>query len=95
MNKSERKMIQEILGQLKEQAEKIQSLECSNPKQLEKIKFVNVFFDLDKYKQGQDEINRFLNDGFEITRDFQTEAGLVYCLGKFKDKNERKYGAMN
>ena len=76
--------------QIKEQAIMIKSLQDEDQKKLKEIKFVNVFFDLNKYKKGQDIINTALNDGFEITTKVQTEAGLVYCLGRYNTKTERK-----
>ncbi|RZD47215.1 MAG: hypothetical protein CXT78_02905 [Thaumarchaeota archaeon] len=42
-------------------------------------KFVGISFD-ENYKEGQDELNRIMCQGYEIIRDYQTSAGVVFSL---------------
>ena len=88
MKKSDREEIKKLEKLIKSQSKKIKALKHSDEK-LTKIKFVNVFFDLKKYKKGEEDINDALKNGYEVSRHFQTESGVVICLGKFKPKNKK------
>ena len=44
--------------------------------------FIGVEFHPQRYKIGQDEINRALDDGYEILWDWKFETGVVFCLKK-------------
>ena len=52
--------------------------------ELKAVKFIGVEFDPDTYKTGEDEVNDYLNKGFQFVRDYQTAGGLVIALGKFE-----------
>ena len=88
MKKSDREEIKKLEKLIKTQSKKIKALKHFDEK-LTEIKFVNVFFDLKKYKKGEEDINDALKNGYEVSRHFQTESGVVICLGKFKSKNKK------
>ena len=88
MKKSDREEIKKLEKLIKAQSKKIKALKHSDEK-LTEIKFVNVFFDLKKYKKGEEDINDALKNGYEVSRHFQTESGVVICLGNFKSKNKK------
>ena len=52
--------------------------------QLKAVKFIGVEFDPDTYKNGENEVNDYLNKGFQFVRDYQTASGLVIALGRFE-----------
>ena len=81
-------IIKKLEKLIKAQSKKIKALKHSDEK-LTEIKFVNVFFDLKKYKKGEEDINDALKNGYEVSRHFQTESGVVVCLGKYKPKNKK------
>ena len=56
----------------------------SKKDELKAVKFIGVEFDPDTYKNGEDEVNDYLNKGFQFVRDYQTASGLVIALGRFE-----------
>ena len=56
----------------------------SKKDELKAVKFIGVEFDPDNYKTGEDEVNDYLNKGFQFVRDYQTASGLVIALGRFE-----------
>jgi len=56
----------------------------SKKNELKAVKFIGVEFDPDTYKNGEDEVNDYLNKGFQFVRDYQTASGLVIALGRFE-----------
>ena len=68
----------------------IRLLKKKKPRKLTKIKFVGVVFDPEKYKAGEEEINKALSDGIEVIQDFQTGGGIVMALGKWENKKAKK-----
>ena len=52
--------------------------------------FEGEFFEPEKYKTGEAEINDALADGFEVIRDFETGGGIVMALGKWEKKDKVK-----
>ena len=69
----------------------IRLLKKKKPRKLQKIKFVGVAFDPEKYKAGETEINDALSEGYEVIRDFETGGGIVMALGKWeKEGNTAK-----
>ena len=52
--------------------------------QLKAVKFIGGEFDPDTYKNGENEVNDYLNKGFQFVRDYQTASGLVIALGRFE-----------
>ena len=57
--------------------------------ELKAIKFVGIIFDKDEYKKGEAELNRLLEKGYKVIKDFQTSSGIVVSLGKYE--NGRHY----
>ena len=53
--------------------------------ELKTVKFVGVVFDKDEYKKGEAELNRLLEMGYRVIKDFQTSSGIVISLGKYED----------
>ena len=56
----------------------------SKKNELKAVKFIGVEFDPDTYKTGENEVNNYLNKGFQFVRDYQTASGLVIALGRFE-----------
>jgi len=52
--------------------------------ELKAVKFIGVDFDPETYKNGENEVNDYLNKGFQFVRDYQTASGLVIALGRFE-----------
>jgi hypothetical protein len=52
------------------------------------FKVVAIEFKENKYKSGEQEVNRNLSCGFEITKDFQTDSGVVIVMTKWEDEKE-------
>ena len=50
------------------------------------VKIIPIEFHPDKYKLGESALNRAIDDGFEINRDFPTESGVVIRVAKWKKK---------
>ena len=91
MKNSEQEKLDELENLIKTQSKDIRKLKRTDER-LTEIKFVSVLFDVKKYQEGEGIINDALKDGFEIRRDFQTEAGIVVCLGKYKPKDQKTDG---
>ena len=91
MKKPEQEKLDELENLIKTQSKDIRKLKRTDEK-LTEVKFVNVQFDVKKYKEGEGVINDAIKDGFEIRRDFQTDSGIVVCLGKYKPKNQKTDG---
>ena len=49
--------------------------------------FVWVEFHPQRYKIGQDEINRALEDGYEILWDYKYDNGVEFWLKKISEEN--------
>ena len=47
-----------------------------------RVMFIGVEFHPQRYKIGQDEMNRALDDGYEILWDYKYDSGVVFCLKK-------------
>ena len=64
-----------------------------NGKKMTTFKVVAIEFKENKYKSGEQEVNRNLSCGFEITKDFQTDSGVVIVMTKWEDKKETRKDA--
>ena len=64
-----------------------------NGKKMTTFRVVAIEFNENKYKSGEEEVNRNLSCGFEITKDFQTESGVVIVMTKWEDKKETRKDA--
>ena len=75
IEKSER-LIKNLRKKIKENETKKEELKA--------VKFIGVEFDPDTYKNGENEVNNYLDKGFQFVRDYQTASGLVIALGRFE-----------
>ena len=66
-----------------------------NGKKMTTFKVVAIEFKENKYKSGEDEVNQNLSCGFEITKDFQTDSGVVIVMTKWEDKEDKKETVKN
>ena len=64
-----------------------------NGKKMTTFKVVAIEFKENRYKSGEEEVNQNLSCGFEITKDFQTESGVVIVMTKWEDKKETRKDA--
>ena len=55
---------------------------------IKEIRVVDLIFDPTKCGRGVEEINRYLERGFEVYKQFQTESGLVIELARWGIKDE-------
>ena len=55
---------------------------------IKEIRVVDLIFDPTKCGLGIEEINRYLERGFEVYKQFQTESGLVIELARWGIKDE-------
>ena len=62
--------------------------------ELKAVKFVGIVFDKDEYKKGEMELNRFLEKGYKVIKDFQTSSGIVVSLGKYENGRRDDYASI-
>ena len=55
---------------------------------IKEVRVVDLIFDPTKCGKGVEEINRYLECGFEVYKQFQTESGLVIELARWGIKDE-------
>ena len=55
---------------------------------IKEIRVVDLIFDPTKCGKGVEELNRYLERGFEVFKQFQTESGLVIELARWGIKDE-------
>ncbi len=79
IEKSE-KLIKSLQKKLRERGSKKDELKA--------VKFIGVDFDPETYKNGENEVNDYLNKGFQFVRDYQTASGLVIALGRFEKRSK-------
>ena len=56
---------------------------------IKEIRVVDLIFDPTKVGKSVEEINRYLERGFEVYKQFQTESGLVIELARWGIKDEQ------
>ena len=88
MEKITNSRIEELEKKIDNQEDEIKELKKKSDTKMAKIKFIGVDFDPVEYKIGEDKINKYLNNGFEVLRDFQTAGGIVMALGKWKKRKD-------
>ena len=88
MEKENNSKIEKLEKCVIKQGKDIRELKKAPKTKMVKMKFVGVAFDPEKYKAGEAEINEALSDGFQIIQDFQTGGGIVFALGKWKNKGK-------
>ena len=55
---------------------------------IKEVRVVDLIFDPTKCGRGVEELNRYLERGFEVFKKFQTESGLVIELARWGIKDE-------
>ena len=55
---------------------------------IKEVRVVDLIFNPTKVGKGVEEINRYLEQGFEVFKQFQTESGLVIELARWGIKDE-------
>ena len=88
MEKITNSKIKELEKKIDNQEDEIKELKKRSDTKMAKIKFIGVDFDPVEYKIGEDKINKYLDSGFEVLRDFQTAGGIVMALGKWKKRKD-------
>ena len=58
-----------------------------------KLRLVAIEFKEDKYKEGESQVNLNLSYGYEITKDFQTDSGIVLIMSQWEDQKEMRKDA--
>ena len=59
-----------------------QLMDKRSAERITRVMFVWVEFHPQRYKIGQDEMNRALDDGYEMLWDYKYDSGVVFCLKK-------------
>ena len=59
-----------------------QLLDKRSAERITRVMFIGVEFHPQRHKIGQDEVNRALDDGYEILWDYKYDSGVVFCLKK-------------
>ena len=92
MSRFEESKLMEHEGRLDEISQEIQSImeEKSKKRKMTKFKVIAIEFKEDKYKKGEAQVNQNLSYGYEITKDFQTESGVVIVMTKWEDRKETR-----
>ena len=93
MSRFEESKIAEHDGRLDEMTREIHALriEKEEPeKQMTRVRVVAVEFQKEKYRLGEEEVNRNLSDGFVIQKEFQTESGVVIFMTKWDKPKQVK-----
>ena len=88
MEKITNSRIKELEKKIDKQEGEIKELKKRSDTKMAKIKFIGVDFDPVEYKIAEDKINKYLDSGFEVLRDFQTAGGIVMALGKSKKRKD-------
>ena len=57
---------------------------------LKDIKFVGVTFDPDNFKKGEEELNKAIESGYKVIRDYPTQSGVVFSMGLYELKEKLK-----
>ena len=90
MGKITNSKIKELEKKIDNQEDEIKELKKRSDTKMAKIKFIGVDFDPVEYQIGEEEINKYLDNGFEVLRDFQTAGGIVMALGKWEKVEGKK-----
>ena len=77
-------------GRLNEMSHDLESIRDEPKKKMTMFKVIAIEFKPNQYRVGEDQVNRNLSQGFEITKDFQTESGVVIVMTKWADKKKIK-----
>ena len=80
-------------GRLNEMSHDLESIRDEPKKKMTMFKVIAIEFKPNQYRIGEAQVNHNLSQGFEITKDFQTESGVVIVMTKWEDKKETRKDA--
>ena len=94
MSRFEESKLMEHEGRLDAIVQELESLKEPQPvRKMAKFKVVAIEFKEGQYKAGEDQVNLNLSYGYEITKDFQTESGIVLIMTQWEDQKEMRKDA--
>ena len=88
MKKLDRAKMEQFERTLSTISSDVKALKDKRERSMIEMRFVGIAFDPNKYKDGESQVNKALDEGFEIMRDFETGGGIVMCLAKWKKKTK-------
>ena len=80
---------EDLEARLEALEKKVKDLKADKDEEIQEIFFEEVLFDKSKYKIGEMKINHLLKSGsgkIHLFKNFQTDAGLVFILGRWERK---------
>ena len=80
-------------GRLNEMSHDLESIRDEPKKKMTMFKVIAIEFKPNQYRIGEAQVNHNLSQGFEITKDFQTDSGVVIVMTKWEDKKETRKDA--
>ena len=89
----EESKLMEHEGRLDTIAQEIMSLREQPVRRMSKFKVVAIEFKEGQYKLGEAQVNLNLSYGYEITKDFQTDSGIVLIMSQWEDQKEMRKDA--
>ena len=89
MPRYEESKIPELDERLEKLEKKVKDLKESSEEEIKEVSFVEVLFDKEKFKLGEEKVNLLLssNKNTHIFKQFQTESGLVIEIGTWGKKS--------
>ena len=92
MSRYEESKIPELDERLEKLEKKVKDLKESSEEEIKEVSFVEVLFDKEKFKLGEEKVNLLLrsNKNTHIFKQFQTESGLVIEIGTWGKKSNEK-----
>ena len=90
----EESKLMEHEGRLDAIVQELESLKEPQPvRRMAKFRVVAIEFKEGQYKLGEDQVNLNLSYGYEITKDFQTDSGIVLIMSQWEDQKEMRKDA--
>ena len=93
MSRFEESKLMEHEGRLDAIVQELESIKEPPVRKMAKFKVVAIEFKEGQYKLGEDQVNLNLSYGYEITKDFQTESGIVLIMTQWDDQKEMRKDA--
>ena len=90
----EESKLMEHEGRLDAIVQELESLKEPQPvRRMAKFRVVAIEFKEGRYKLGEAQVNLNLSYGYEITKDFQTDSGIVLIMTQWDDQKEMRKDA--
>ena len=93
MSRFEESKLMEHEGRLDAIVQELESIKEPPVRKMAKFKVVAIEFKEGQYKAGEDQVNLNLSYGYEITKDFQTDSGIVLIMSQWDDQKEMRKDA--